>query len=413
MKILAYILTFLLFIGPVVLAVIGLPVEGDMKVIYLYPSFYVLILVMFASFFKGKLAKPNYKWAIRIVIVVFSWFLVNKLLGRSNSKMILFNSMALPAMYYMFYEILKDSRFARNEIRNLMLFLFVFNCLMAIYERLTMTLFFPFDLIRTENEFNFTMIQDMMKFRSSALLGHPLTNALFMSIIMIFILTSKIRPFFKYSLYVLGFFSLFCFNTRAAIILSAGTFVLYAIHPLFQKDVPLYRRLLAIGMLLLFIAFGAYLLSAGYGGRFEERGDFDTDSSVMARIDVWDIFAQYGITNFLWGMSGKDVDSVAASVLGATHIENWFILSTMVVGLVITLIVTFSFIPLYRNAQRSFDRYSSFLIFIMVIGLSSTNNSLACGVQALSLYFACCFAFAQQGTVMNADTHAHLSRNRG
>ena len=192
--------------------------------------------------------------------------------------------------------------------------------------------------------------------------------------------------------------------------ISAGTFVLYVIRPLFQKRVPLYRRLLSLVILLLFIACGAYLLSAGYGGRFEARGNFDEDSSTMARIDVWGIFAQYGITNFLWGMSGKDIDAIAMSVLGMTHIENWFVLSTMVVGLVITLIVTFFFIPLYRNAQKSFDRYSSFLIFIVVVGLSSTNNSLACGVQALSLYFACCFVFAQLGKEMKAETH--LSKDR-
>ena len=177
--------------------------------------------------------------------------------------------------------------------------------------------------------------------------------------------------------------------------ISAGSFALYAIRPLFQRDVSLIRRTLAIVLLALFVVLGVYLLSIGYGGRFEEQGSFSEDSSTLARIDVWGIFTQYGITNFLWGMSGKDVEAIAMSVLGMTHIENWFILSTMVVGLVVTLIVSLFFIPLYRYAQLAYDRFSSFLIFIVVVGLSSTNNSLACGVQALSLFFACCFAFQE------------------
>lgn len=409
MSLLAYILTFLLFIGPVVLAVIGWPVEGEVKDVYLYPSFYILAFVLFVSFVKGKLSDTRYKWAIRIIVITIIWFVLNKVLGRSNSKMILFNSMALPAMYYVFYELIKNSQVNRIKVRNLILFLFTFNSLMAIYERLTMRLYFPFDIIRTD--FYLDMIQEEMIFRSSALLGVPLTNALIMSIIMVFILTSQIKPLFKYIFYIVGFFGLFCFNARAAIMISAGTFALYAVRPLFRKDTSFSRRLLSIILLLSFVGVSLYLLNAGYGGRFEEQGSFSEDGSTLARIEVWSIFSRYGVMNFLWGMSGKDVEKIAIAVMGITHIENWFILSSMVVGLVVTTIVTFLFVPLYRRAQMTFDRYSSFLFFIVVIGLASTNNSLACGVPALSLYFACCYAFkqAEVKTETIADDEARMA----
>lgn len=393
MNLLAYILTSLLFVGPVILAVVGWPVEGDFKSVYLYPSFYILIVFVLVAFTKGNLKEKKYKYAVWILMVTIVWFLLNKVMGRSNSTMILFNSMALPAMYYIFYELLKNGLLNRKIIRNLILLFFTINCLVAIYERLTMHLYFPFDLIRTD--FDLDMIQEEMVFRSSALLGHPLTNALFMAIIMIFILVSDIRPLKKYLLYIIGFFSLFCFNARAAIMISAGTFALYASRPLFRRGTSFSKKFFSVVLLFAFGAIGFYLLSAGYGGRFEEQGDFSEDNSTLARIEVWSIFSRYGVTNFLWGMSGKDVEKIAIAVMGITHIENWFILSTMVVGLVVTTIVTLLFIPLYRSAQKMYDRFTSFLLFVVVVGLSSTNNSLACGVQALSLFFACCYAFPQ------------------
>lgn len=393
MKLLTYFLTFLLFLGPVVLAVLGIPVEGDrFKTFYLYPSFYVLIVFVSIAYLQRSLDEKKYRYAIWIIFVAFAWFAVNKVLGRFNSKMILFNSMGLPAMYYIFYQYLEGVAIVeRSKIKKLILVMFAINGLMAVHERLTLNLFFPFDLIRSD--FTLDLDTDDTIFRSAALLGHPLTNALLMSIIMVFILTSRMKPFLRYVLYLLGFFSLFCFNSRASIMFSAATFALYAIRPLFQKKTSWGKRFLSLFLLAAFAAVGLYLLQAGYGGRFEEQGDFSEDSSTLARIEVWGIFSQYGLTNFLWGMSGKDVEEIALGVMGITHIENWFILSTMIVGLIVTILVVVLFIPLYRISSRPFDRYTSFLIFFTVIGLASTNNSLACGVPALSFYFACCYAF--------------------
>ena len=401
MTLLAYILTFLLFIGPVVLAVIGWPVEGDFKTVHLYPSFYILIVYVCIKYTKGELSEKKYKYAVWVLIVAFGWFLLNKVLGRSNGKVILFNSMALPAMYYIYFELLKDKKIDGSKIRYLVILLFVVNGLLAIYERLTMTLYFPFDLIRTD--FSFDQIQEEMIFRSSAFLGHPLTNALLMSIVMIFILTSRLRFLVKYSLYFIGFFSLLCFNSRAAIMISAGTFALYVVRPLFMEEVSWSKRFVSILLLTSFVIVVLYLLYAGFGGRFEENGDLSEDGSTLARIEVWGIFSRYGLTNFLWGMSGKDVEKIALAVMGMTHVENWFVLSSMVVGLVVTTIVVLLFVPLFKWAIQPYDRYTSFLLFIVTIGLASTNNSLACGVPALSFFFVCCYAFQQIEVPKNAE----------
>lgn len=410
MNLLTKILTFLLFIGPVLLAVMGWPLYGFVeksKVLYLYPSFYVLTVVVFWLYLKGKLKDIKFKYAVWIVFVSFSWFIFDKLYGREANMNVLFHSMALPAMYYIFYESLEDNPINRKNIKKIILVMFVINALMAIYERLTLTLYYPYDLIRSD--FDYALEEEMI-FRSSALLGHPLTNALVMSIIMTFVLVSDYNFFKKYSLYLIGFFSLFCFNARAAIMISAGILVLYNVRPLFQKSTSWSRRFFSALLLVGFVVIGIYLLNAGFGGRFEDRGELSEDSSALARIEVFSIISQYGISNFLWGLPYKDVENMAIAVLGMTHIENWFILSTMIVGLIVTTIVTLLFIPVYRRAVRLYDMFSAFLIFIGAIVLGSTNNSFATGIPALSIFFACCYAFAPinyDGVDVNAAENTH------
>jgi hypothetical protein len=408
---LAYILTFLLFIGPVVLAVMGLPIYGfsdNVKEVYLYPSFYILSIAVLIWQFQGELQNQKMKYAKWIIVTTFSWFFIQVFLGREGNKNVLFHSMALPAMYYIMYEKLKDSNINKIKLRNFVIFMFTLNGLMAIFERLTLTVYYPYDLIR--KDFDFGLIQDEMIFRSAALLGHPLTNALCMSIIMVFILTSELKLFNKTILYLLGFFSLFCFNARAAIMISAGTYVLYVIGLLFLKDSSLSKRFFQVVLLLLFVVVGVYLLGAGFGGRFEEQGSFSEDNSALARIEVFGIIGEYGVSNFLWGLPYKDVENIAMEVLGMTHVENWFILSTMIVGLVVTTIVVLLFIPVYRNAIFLYDRYTSFLLFVGFVVLASTNNSLATGIPALSIFFACCYVFShsEDDDVIERDTVSEI-----
>lgn len=408
MNLVACFLTFLLFIGPVVLAVIGWPITGfSEKTTLLYPSFYILCIIVLRSFLKRDLIEKKFKYALWIVFVSFSAFVLNRLFGRETSKNVLFQAMALPAMYYVMYSLLENKYEIKIKIRNIIIVMFLANALIAIYERMTLTLYFPYDLISSDFDFEF---QEESIFRSSALLGHPLTFAFEMFIVMVFVLISNINYKHKILLYFIGFVSVFCANARAAIMFAAGIFFLYSIRPLFQKEVSTSKRFSSVALLILFVFIGIYLFDAGLGGRFEERGDFSEDGSTLARIEVWSIFSRYGLSNFLWGLPYSDVEKMAISVLGMTHIENWFILSTMIVGLIVTGIVTLLFVVVYRQATKAYDFFSSSLIFLGVIGLGSTNNSFATGIPALSIFFACCYAFSpividEQSEVREVEEH--------
>ena len=383
-------ITFLLFLGPVVLFVLGWPVEGDLvKRIRLYPSFYLLIVCVGYYLLSHEINVKKHWAALTIIAVVFLFYIVNKFAGKSLGKMVCFNSMVLPALYYLYFTALKRNYRIKMYVKGILLTMFSANCLMSIYERYSMTQFFPIEMIRSD--IYFADETENTLYRSSALLGHPLSNALIISIIMIFILTSSIGAKIKLSLYALGMVSLFCFNARGAIMISILTLFLYLIQPFFRKKKSL-KKIISTSFFSIFAVILLNLLfERNVAGRFVGQGGLLSDNSSRARIEVWNLFWQYDLRDLLWGMS--DVEEKAERVLGFVHIENWFILSTMLVGLLLTLIVIVLFIPVFKKSLSYYDRFTCIIILISTIGIASTNNSLACGVPALATFFTCCYAF--------------------
>lgn len=392
MKIFASFITFLLFIGPVILAYIGWPVEGEnVGKIRLYPSVYILEIYLFYCFLAGKINIKKNLPALFILIAVFAYFILSKLFGHTPNRQVCLNSMILPALYYLFYISLGHDNEVKASVKTTILMMFTFNCLMAIYERAIMQLFFPYDMLHSYIEF--AEETDWYIFRSAALLGHPLTNALIMSIVMAFLLTSKMKSVYKYSLYILGMVSLFCFNSRGAIMISILAFILNIIFIFLKRDRSLKLIIGTTVFSVLSLFLFDFLIDTNLAGRFAEKGDFSSDDSSLARISIWLIFSKYNIMDMLWGLTGTEMENMAFTTVGTFHIENWFILSTLAVGLVLTVIVITLFVPLFYSSLKPYDRTFSFLLLLVTLGVASTNNSLACGVPALATFFACCYAF--------------------
>ena len=261
---------------------------------------------------------------------------------------------------------------------------------------------FPIQIIRYEDEIEILYYAN--EFRSNALIGYPLTNALIMSIIMVFILISDMRLIKKMALYCIGLFSLFCFNARASIMISVLSLFLYLIRPFVtNKTFSIKNIIFTFTFVLISMAFVSFLFDAGFGGRFEARGDFSVDSSVLSRLDVFSLLLKFDISELLWGVSG-DIRNISLSILGSIHVENWFILSSLQVGVVITTVVTVLFVPVFSKSLKPYSKYESLLIIMITIGLASTNNSLACGAPALSICFVCAYAFDRgNNLLLNRD----------
>ena len=396
MRIFAFLLTFLLFIGPVILAFAGFPVEGEnIGKRHLYPAFYLLFIYIIIRFIQGYFFNNKMNtYAFRMLVFVFiSYFFLRFATGHRPSQMILFNSIALPALYAMFFSNLNGEN-VRRQVRFFLIAVFCFNCLMAVYERLILYQFFPVSSIF--NYMDFSIENDMYSdiFRSNALLGHPLSNALITSVVMGFLIVSDLKIIVKYPLIMLGFVALLCFNARGAILFTAAFFIIYSILPQMELPKKVRRKKWIIGIAALLVCAYAfnYMIQHGYGGRFFEY-DVDSDSSIAARLEVWKIIERYDWTFFLLG--GLDVEEIAMRILGYNHIENWLILCFMSVGIIVTALAIIFFVPMFRKSLKQYTIFESIIVIGVFLCVSTTNNSLACGVPAIATFFTCAYAFSK------------------
>ena len=397
MQLISYIVTVLLFMGPCVLAYLGWQVEGKNVgfITSFYPSFYLLLFAHFYCLYRSKKYREENKsitWLFVICCVCYIFFKI--LFGRDIPRMVLFNSIVLPAMYGSFFTYFSTVRH-RLKIQRLIIVFYVINSLLALIERLTMQIFFPLDLAYTS--FDFFIEEDFNLFRSCALLGHPLSNALITAIIMGFILISELKNSYKYTLYMLGFVALMCFNARGSMLMSGLSFVVYIIYNLSRNKVKASTKLnLAILVFICIITVLA-LFEAGYGGRFFEHDDVSKDGSIMARIYVWLMLSNLDLSSFLLGINGDEIQRLAIRTMGMIHVENWLILFILNMGIILTILVILFLIPIFRKSLRHYTLFQALFVLGVCFGVASTNNSLACGVPAISTFMVCAYAFIYNG----------------
>ena len=131
-------------------------------------------------------------------------------------------------------------------------------------------------------------------FRSAALHGHPLYNALMVSISMAFILFSPLKIKYKMILWSMGYVSILCFNTRGSIVGNALLLAFYIIYVLlFDNSISSRTKVRLVMFSSIMTIVGLILFfNVGLGGRLAEMGLFD-ESSAQTRIDVWTIFDNY------------------------------------------------------------------------------------------------------------------------
>lgn len=393
MNFISYIVTILLFIGTCFLAYLGWHVEGNNVnfISSFYPSFFILLFShIFFNINSPKYKKINRNNTIFIIFSIIYFIFFKIITNRTVPTMLLFNSICLPILYASFFSYFSKITHQR-KIKRLIIVLFILNSLIAIYERFTLQNLFSLNLAYTDSDFSIESDMYADLFRSTALLGHPLTNALITAIIMGFILISNIKTTSKYTLYILGFIALMCFNARASILLSGLSFIVYILRTIFKKNIKSSTKILNFAFVIISVVIIFYLFNEGYGGRFFEKDDISEDSSILARIEVWGILTNCTLNDILWGSA--DVTKLAMKTLGYVHIENWLILSVLMGGLVITIIAIIVLIPNFKYHLKNYTLFEKLLLLSICLGIASTNNSLACGVPALSVFIVCAYAF--------------------
>lgn len=267
--------------------------------------------------------------------------------------------------------------------KTLFSFLIVEFC-MAIYERITLSTILNYE--------NYQIMKEgsAWTFRSSALLGHPLGNAMAISTITIFILCSKLKTNIKIICYIIAMISLLCFNERGNIIISFTT-SLPILYLIYKKESPQNQAKIRNILIPIFFIFIYILSTSDFGGRLFNV-NHRQDGSILARIEALKAFSHLNQIDLLLG-NPNNYDYLI-NKMGLAGIENGIITILIYHGLIIGIPALFLLLLFQNNILNiSYPRLLKALILITFYGIGLTNPHIANPYQwfiFISSYYAFC-----------------------
>ncbi|RZL61823.1 MAG: hypothetical protein EOO93_11865 [Pedobacter sp.] len=256
------------------------------------------------------------------------------------------------------------------------IFLFVLEIGIAIFERLTNSLLFSYALFNPEDDN--VLVNGIEYFRSNSLLGHPLSNALCVAVVLAFVAVSDLKKYLKYLLILAGFVALLCFNARFAIIISFSFYSLYYLAK--NKLKP--GSLIALASAVLVIFF--LIVNFNLGDRLLIGNLKADDTSILARVDILDMLQRLN-SDLLFRGSGLDFVEKSFGIL---HIENWLLIIIFDLGILVSIYYVYMIFKLPLRSLIRYDFYDKAYIFAVFIIIASSNNSLATGVPVISFMIA-------------------------
>lgn len=268
----------------------------------------------------------------------------------------------------------------KKSLSKLIIFFYLTECLLALYERIFLINIFPYEESIGYSEVEF------LGFRSTALLGHPLQNALCVSTIMGFILITRMRLNIKIPLITLGYVALLCFNARGATLIWSILFPVYFSSILFKSQRKELLSLSSLSFLALATVSIIYLvITHNFGDRL--FNDTLIDESALSRIEVYSAFLFINNNDFWFGNSQNY--TTVMDGLGAGGVENSFLVIIINYGIIMGLIVIFIYIAWLKKVFRIFKGFQVAIILISFILVGSLNNSLASQLS-WAIFIACC-----------------------
>lgn len=389
MKLLLYIaITLVLFATLPVVTVLRIPV------LYTF-SYSLLMLLAIVNVFTNRYffidRKGNYQTSIISTFLIILWGLLMLILkigfkDDKGTRDILF-FLIMPMLVF----VLLDSQHStiKKKIATIILFFLVVECFLATIEFMLSYNFFN-DIRNFDSELvNF----GFGEFRSTALLGNPLANALCVSIIMGFILTSSIILYKKFFFLLIGHIALLAFNARGALLVWAFIDFIFIISVLrIQKLKPVVAFTIIISTTI--VAFVLYFLmeNYGFGGRLINSKVIDGSSQI--RLQLEGSFDQLNGMDFLFGSSDKYISVLSQG--NAVGSENSFVALIFKHGIIafsVMFCLYFFWIKAILKSQTLFHKIIILNAFI-IVGL--TNNALS-DFQPWLFFILC-------STILNTST---------
>lgn len=354
----------------------------------LNPAAYLLALLYIYLFFRYKL--HLYKSAVLFLAFLFVLIPFNLLTGRNVDMKMMTTSFILPILTFIFlqlYQTTKNVLLARKVIVSF----YIVECVLAILERIFTQNFFV--SVNTGYE----------GFRSYSLIGHPLQNALCVSIMMSFILFSDIK--YRLKLVALGIVAILCFNTRSTIVFWGVACLIYWCYLVRhnRRQAKKYTLFVIVaGLLLVFL-----VLNYNLGNRLLEMGLYD-ENSASVRLRIFDIFKYYSLSDFILGLPAKNLNLILfQSGVDGLIIENYWLMFVLRFGIIFTILLFICLLYFLLDLLKGKRDFEKWFIIISFLLISSTNNSLSVPNNAILMCFVLCsFAFksniVQKGNIIAA-----------
>lgn len=383
-------LKYILFFVSTTLCLFGMSNFADVIGIHQRTVLSFTLLLLYCLKYLNK-KRFNYTFDKSYILLLIIGFLIvafQLVLGRNYFKSIL-SYCFLPCIISYFFERLDLKQ--TNILRKAVLLFYVTNCIMAIIERITSTVYIGYN---TFTDFEIVREEDW-EFRSSALLGHPLANTIVMVPMLLCIMASSMQWKNKMFCYFLGIIAMFCFNARSGILMALICSVPAIVDNLKEQDKKERRRNIVL-FSLCFVFAGYYIINSDLSGRLfklaEETG-FLNDSSSLARLEILSFSDYLNTFDLLWG--NPDSYNRLLITMNLVGIENGIISILIYQGVILG--IPLLCIMWYFNWKR-FAEYKNthrWMIFIGLYGIGLTNPHLQQGMVWIYILL-CSFAFNPQ-----------------
>lgn len=321
----------------------------------------------------------------RVILFCFFAFFINFYLKERNLEALTMSMVCIGPLIMFFslpntqvYSTKKYCEFWR-AVLGMIIIAFLLNSGMAIIERITGEHFFG---LRGE-ELAY-QIEDVgeVGFRSVAIYGHPLKNALITSTFMSYVLTSPLKRKIKFTLWFVGYLAVLCFNERSSIIGNALLLIVYVGNVMRTRLVSSSLKFkYTFSLITASVITYLLVMKAGLAGRLISMGLMD-EGSAQTRLDIWEVFRYHRLSEFLYGISSHDMGMLAYSV-GVTIIENFWLIYLFRMGLLFILMYVILYFLLMKNIFREYWLFDKIFIVATFWLLASVNNSLAHGFMTL------------------------------
>jgi hypothetical protein len=352
--------------------------------------YFILLIaaIPFLSILKGHKTLKNRKYEILILILIVVMLLnrmrVGMLEDSIRNAMTLFITPVLFMLFPMEIRNKKDYKTMKGVMKILIAF-YVVECSLAIVEFIFK--FHIFGWVDTTFETNLDLSK-WDSFRSVALHGSPLTNALIITILNAFFSISSINNKYKFLLWFMGFLAVLAFNARVAIFLNAFLFISQIFKIVTSKRVSISKKMVTYIGISLFVPIIAFLvIYKGWGDRLFKNELFDENSG-QVRLDVFSIFDYVSSSRLLMGHSMKSFESIR-DLAGLLIIENFWICLILLFGLVFVIFLVIFYFKVMKKYLKSYSFADGLVVSSVFLVLASTNNSLFTQYIPLLLFLIC------------------------